>query len=222
MLEGYLVKGVNHTGARQILDKVRNTEPCLSTTTNNKQHSRRLKDPTSPSRNQKLTRRRDTSLSMSNKELCPFKILISYDDLGFFVINGSGNNLHKNHAKNISARPKIPSSLMSDREKDLVRPMFNSECTIEMIQNTLFVNFDRILSKSSLRYVRDMYKLVTEYKNLPLDNNEKMRKHFQDKKYPHAMLFHPPNMHSVINMTMGYSDSGEALPSQQEYISTAQ
>ena len=70
---------------------------------NNKQHSRRLKDPTNPSRNQKLTRRRDTSLSMTNNELCPFKILISYDDLGFFVINGRGNNIHKNHAKNIPA-----------------------------------------------------------------------------------------------------------------------
>ena len=28
-------KRANHIGARQILDKVRNTEPCLSTTTNN-------------------------------------------------------------------------------------------------------------------------------------------------------------------------------------------
>jgi len=103
---------------------------------------------------------------MSNNKLCPFKILISYDDLGFFVINGRGNNIHKNHAKNISAQPKILSSLMSDREKDLARPMFDSGCTIEMIQNTLFVNFDRILSKSSLQYVKDMYKLVTEYENL--------------------------------------------------------
>ncbi len=70
---------------------------------NNKRHSRRLKDPANPSRNRKLTRRRDTSLSMTNNELCPFKILISYDDLGFFVINGRGNNIHKNHAKNIPA-----------------------------------------------------------------------------------------------------------------------
>ncbi len=62
---------------------------------NNKQHSRRLKDPTNPSRNQKLTRRRDTSLPMSNNELCQFKIQISYDDLGFFVINARGNlHLH--------------------------------------------------------------------------------------------------------------------------------
>ena len=68
---------------------------------------------------------------MRNKEFCPFKRLISYDDLGFFVINGRGN---KNHAKNIPAWPKIPSSLMSDREKDLARPMFDSGCTIEMIK----------------------------------------------------------------------------------------
>ena len=37
------------------------------------------------------------------------------------------------------------------------------------------------------------------------------------QKYPHAMLFYSPNMHSVINMTMGYSESGQWLPLHQEY-----
>ena len=136
---------------------------------NNKRNDRRLKDPTDPSKKMKLTRRRDTSLSMIKSELCPFKLLLSYDDLGFFVLNGRGNNIHKYHSKNVSERPKIPTTLMSEEEKDIARPMFQSGCTIEMIQNTLFVNFDRILSKSSLRYVKDMYKLVKEYKNLLMD-----------------------------------------------------
>ena len=49
-----------------------------------------------------------------------------------------------------------------------------------------------------------------------------MLKHFNNNKSPHAMLFHSQNMHSVINMTMDYSDSSEALPSHQEYTSTEQ
>ena len=121
---------------------------------------------------------------MVQSELCPFKILLSNNDLGFCVLNGKGNNLRKYHSKIISDRPKIPVALIIDEEKDLARPMFDSACTIEMIQNTLFVNCDRILSKSSLCYAKEMYKLVTEYENLPLDNNEKMLKHFNDKKIP--------------------------------------
>ena len=70
---------------------------------------------------------------------------------------------------------------MTEGEKEFARPMFASWCTLEMIQNTTFVNFDRILSKSSSHYVNEMYKLVTEYKHLDLDNNEKMQKHFNDK-----------------------------------------
>ena len=88
-----------------------------------------------------------------------------------------------------------------------------------MKQNKLFVNFDRVLSKSSLRYVKDMYKLVKEYENFDLDNNEKMLKHFNDNKYPHAILFHSPDMHSVINMTIGYSESGDSIHSHQQYTS---
>ena len=65
-----------------------------------------------------------------------------------------------------------------------------------------------------------MYKLVKEYKNLDLDNNEKMLKHFNDKKYLHAMLFHSPDMHSVINMTIGYSELDDPIHSHQEYTST--
>ena len=98
--------------------------------------------------------------------------------------------------------------------------MFESSYTLEMIQNTLFVNFDQILSKSSLRYVKEMFKLVKEYENLDLNNNEKMLKYFNDKKYLHAMLFYSTDMYSVINMTMEYSKSGQPIPTHQEYTST--
>lgn len=65
-----------------------------------------------------------------------------------------------------------------------------------------------------------MCELAKKYTNFDLDNNEKILKYFNDKKYPHAMLFHSPDMHSVINMTMGYSKSGQPIPSHQEYTST--
>ena len=70
---------------------------------------------------------------MVNSEFCPFKLLISYDDLFFFVINGRGNNMHKFHSINISDRPKIPAPLISEEEKDVARPMIESGCALEMI-----------------------------------------------------------------------------------------
>ena len=92
---------------------------------NNKWNDRRLKDPTEPSKKMKLTRRRDTSLSMVKSELYPFKLLLSYDDLGIFVLNGRGNSFHKYHTKNVSERPKIPTTLMSKEEKILPGQCFN-------------------------------------------------------------------------------------------------
>ncbi len=50
-----------------------------------------------------------------------------------------------------------------------------------------------------------------------------MLKHFNNKKYPHDMLFHSLKKRSAINMTMGYTESEQPLPSQhQEYISAEQ
>lgn len=76
--------------------------------------------------------------------------------------------------------------------------MYDSGCILEMIQSTLFGNFDQILSKSSLQFAKDTNELVTEYNHLDLDNNEKILKHSNDKKYLHAMLFHFPNIHIVL------------------------
>ena len=108
---------------------------------NSNQLNKRLSyDPSDPSLKLKLTRRRDTILPMKKDMTCPFSFTISYNNLGFYVVNGMGNNTHKHHPKISYQNSYVPTSLINNEtEAQLLKDLANGEAGFSLLQNILLL-----------------------------------------------------------------------------------
>ena len=90
-------------------------------------------DPNDPSVKLKLTRRRDTTLPTDKNLTCPFSFTILYDEIGFYVVNGMGNNYHSHHPKINYRKSYTPICLLNSTDSQLSQDILNTGAGVSLL-----------------------------------------------------------------------------------------
>lgn len=188
---------------------------------NSNQSNKRMSyDPNNPSVKLKLTRRRDTTLPTDKNLTCPFSFTISYDEIGFYVVNGMGNNIHSHHPKINYSKSYTPICLLNSTESQLSQDILNTGAGVSLLQNVLLLKTNKLYSRESLKYIRHLHRTITTYNGTKLNTNEKTISFFENNNIPYVMLFQSPEISQVLQTTMDYGTNGEKMEQQATYLSS--
>jgi hypothetical protein len=94
---------------------------------------------------------------MSSEEVCPFKIMIKWDEHGFYInLNrSSGCGKHKNHAKLNAANIPFSTKLLPKEEKENLIHLANSCAWSGVGRNYIHSKLGKYVSRAKIAWLQD-------------------------------------------------------------------
>ena len=155
----------------------------------------------------KMPRRSSTKRSLTKKNCCPFCFQITYDNIGFYVVNGYGSCLHFGHPKVLSDKYIFPARLLSTEEKLIAKSVIDANASKGIVRNVISSRTGQSVSRSACAY------LGTLNDDLNCMHNQKDEKSSSDliidflkkKNYDYITLYN--SMNRFPNQTPLVSDN---------------
>ena len=149
-----------------------------------------------------LPRRTKTKLPLHHQNRCRFFFVLSYDENGFYVVNGKGNPIHSYHSKLPSGNRQLPPRLIEETQLQIIRDLSKASASLGVMRNTMHVQTGAMYSISNLYHIRKVCGVLTdiEFQGTKYNTIDVMIKFFEENKYEYTMLSHNPEMNGIVNL----------------------
>ena len=162
-----------------------------------------------------LNRRSNPSRSFCKDSKCSCFFLIGVDNESFFVVNGLGKKIHSNHIKLTPECTSIPSRLLKEEEKELIKDMYSANVTDGTICNVIFEKTGQMLTRQNMKYVTELCETLKKSAgNKKTSQADKMIQFIQDNGYKYFRLQQNPDISAVCNIIR--TDDGKELVLSEE------
>jgi hypothetical protein len=147
-------------------------------------------------------RKTRTTRALHRNVSCPFRFNIRVDDIGYYLVGGSGCAHHAHHqkvSKVSNLEFAIPTRLICAAKKDILVSVGCAKANDGVGRNIHFSRCGHVIPRSQVRYINgfqsgnragaELEKDICELECEP-STVDKLLKSFRDKGYDHCVLYH--------------------------------
>ena len=138
----------------------------------------------------KMSKRRIVSRPICKHNLCQCKLILHYDDAGFYLKPGQGNRTHDGHPVLQETGFIHPSKTISTEDRDLCRKIINPHAPVASAITILTESTKRNYNYNQVRYICSLDEAITK-KNIQgsmFSAHDKLVLELQERELPYILL----------------------------------
>ena len=101
------------------------------------------------------SRRTSTKRCLPGQETCKFRIVVAWDEIGFYLKQQNGCPYHNGHSKSGHEHLAIPTRLIPKEERDVMLNMADSCIGSGVCRNYIVSTLGRFLPKASVHFIQN-------------------------------------------------------------------
>ena len=148
----------------------------------------------------KMPRRKQVFRPTDKDKVCSFNFNISFDNHGFYIVNGYGNNTHCFHKKSRFINNSTTTKSLSCSDQQLTHDIIKSSGNSGIIRNLLFLRKKKIYSLHNIMYIN---KKIQNSDNTGLTDEDatadKILQYFHENNFQYYCLTHDGSPESLVN-----------------------
>ena len=148
----------------------------------------------------KMPKRKQVFRPIDKDMVCPFNFTIFFDNNGFYIVNGYGNNTHCFHKKNCFIHNSTSTKTLSSCDQQLSHDIIQSTGNSGIIRNLLYLREKKIYSLHNIIYINEK---ISNSNDSGLTNEDvtadKILKYFHENNFQYHCLTHDGSPESLFN-----------------------
>jgi hypothetical protein len=146
----------------------------------------------------RLPRKTRTTRAIEKGSVCPFRISIGLDGVGYYLVGGTGNSHHAYHPKLMKVEYAVPTRLIGGVEKDILVSVGCAKANDGVGRSIHFSRCGYVIPRSQVRYINGFRSRACDdgranrtLQDTPEQSTiDKLLTSFRTKGFDHCVLYH--------------------------------